>query len=101
MGEAGGDGVIVVVGPDRPPLLGADTDCSAFHVHHVGGDLAAGLASIGGSLLDDGDALVGVAWVRATSSAPVGAIDAMLAYAESKGWLSDDGTTIRAHVETG
>ena len=93
--------MIVVVGPDRPPLLAADADCAAFHVHHVGGDLAAGLAAIGGGLLDDGDALVGVAWVRATSSAPAAAIDGMLAYAETQGWLSDDGATIRAHVETG
>lgn len=93
--------MIVVVGPDRPPLLGADADCTAFHVHHVGGDLAAGLASIGGALLDDGDALVGVAWVRAMSSAPAAAIDGMLAYAATKGWLSDDGTTIRVHIETG
>jgi hypothetical protein len=91
--------MIVVVGPDRPPLLAADADCTAFHVQHVGGDLAAGLASIGGALLDDGDALVGVAWVRASSTAPAAAIDGMLAYAGTRGWLSDDGTTIRAHVE--
>jgi len=93
--------VIVVIGPDRPPLLAADADCTAFHVQHVGGDLGAGLASIGGALLEDGDALVGVAWVRASSSAPAAAIDGMLAYAGSKCWLSDDGTTIRAHVEPG
>ena len=93
--------MIVVIGPDRPPLLAADADCTAFHVQHVGGDLAAGLASIGGGLLDDGDALVGVAWVRAMSSAPGAALDGMLAYAGTKGWLSDDGSTIRAHVETG
>jgi hypothetical protein len=91
--------MIVVVGPDRPPLLAADADCAAFHVQHVGGDLAAGLASIGGALLEDGDALVGVAWVRASSTAPAAAIDEMLAYAGTKGWLSDDGTAIRAHVE--
>jgi hypothetical protein len=91
--------VIVVVGPDRPPLLAADADCTAFHVHHVGGDLAAGLASIGGALLDDGDALVGLAWVRAMSSAPREALDGMLTYAETKGWLSEDRTTIRGHVE--
>lgn len=91
--------MIVVIGPDRPPLLVADTDCTAFHVQHLGGDLAAGLASLGGRLLDDGDALVGVAWVRATSSAPAAALDAMLEHAGAKGWLADEGTTIRAHVE--
>ena len=93
--------MIVVVGPDRPPLLVADTDCTAFHVQHLGGDLGEGLATLGGALLDDGDALVSVAWVRAMSSAPAAAIDAMLEYAGSKGWLSDDGLTLRAHVETG
>lgn len=91
--------MIVVVGPDRPPLLAQDADCTAFHVHHLGGDLAAGLASIGGALLEDGHALVGVAWVRASSSAPAEAIDGMLGHAGSKGWLSEDGTAIRAHVE--
>ena len=91
--------MIVVIGPDRPPLLAHDTDCGSFHVQHVGGDLAAGLASVGGGLLDDGQALVGVAWVRASSSAPSEAIDGMLAYAGSKGWLVEDGSAIRAHVE--
>ena len=92
--------MIVVIGPDRPPLLARDTDCTAFHVHHVGGDLAAGLASIGGALRDDGDALVGVAWVRASSAAPAAAIDDMLEHAAEAGWLSEDGAAIRAHVET-
>jgi len=93
--------VIVVVGADRPVLLADDADCSAFHVAHLGGDLAEGLASIGGRLGDDGDARVPVAWVRACSSAPADAVDGMLAYAASKGWVDDDGGAIRAHVEAG
>jgi len=91
----------VVIGPDRPPLLAADTDCTAFHVQHLGGDLEAGLASIGGALLEDGDALVGIDWVRASSSAPAPAIDGMLEYAAAEGWLTSDGSAIRAHVEVG
>lgn len=92
--------MIVVVGEDRPVLLAEDTDCTAFHVAHVGGDLAAGLATIGGSVGDDGDARVPVAWVRAASSAPADALDGMLAYAASKGWVDGggDGAMIRAHV---
>jgi hypothetical protein len=92
--------VIVVVGADRPVLLAEDADCGRFHVQHVGGDLGEGLASIGGRLGDDGDARVPLAWVRSASSAPADALDAMVAYAGSKGWLDDGGTTIQAHVET-
>lgn len=94
--------MIVVVGPDRPPLLAEGEDCGRFSVQHLGGDLATALESIGGRLSDDGgDALVPVAWVRASSSAPSSALDGMLAYAESKGWLDDGGALIRAHVEPG
>jgi hypothetical protein len=93
--------VIVVVGPDRPPLLAEADDCSAFHVGHLGGDLATALEAIGGRLGDDGDARIPVAWVRQWSTAPAGDLDGMLAYAGSKGWLDDDGTTLRAHVEAG
>jgi hypothetical protein len=93
--------MIVVVGPDRPPLLARDTDCTAFHVQHLGGDLAAALASTGGRLDDDGHAWVGLDWVRASSSAPAAAIDGMVEYAASKGWLGDGGSVLRAHVEAG
>lgn len=91
--------MIVVVGADRPPLLAESADCGRLHVAHLGGDLAAGLESIGGRLGDDGDARVPVAWVRACSDAPGDALDAMLRYAGSKGWLDDGGATVRAHVE--
>jgi len=91
--------VIVVVGADRPVLLAEPDDCARFHVAHVDGDLAGGLEAIGGRLGDDGEARVPVAWIRRTSTAPEAALDGMLAYAESKGWVDDGGATIRAHVE--
>ena len=93
--------MIVVVGADRPALLAEGDDCTRFHVAHVDGELVAGLESIGGRVGDDGEARVPVAWGRASSTAPSDALDGMLAYAESKGWLDDGGTTIRAHVEAG
>jgi hypothetical protein len=92
--------VIVVVGPDRPPLLGESDDCNRFHVVLLpGGDLAAGAEALGGSVTDDGDVLVPVAFVRAHATAPAAALDGMLAFASTKGWL--EGDLIRAHVEAG
>jgi hypothetical protein len=91
--------MIVVVGADRPVLLAEPDDCARFHVAHVNGDLAGGLEAIGGHLGDDGDARVPVAWIRTSSTAPAAALDGMLAYAESQGWLDERGATIRAHVE--
>ena len=59
-----------------------------------------------GEVDGDGEALVLVAAVRRLAAGSVGAswdeeFAAMLEYALSKGWLSDDGTSIRAHVERG
>jgi hypothetical protein len=86
-------------------------DCKRFHVTVRGGGGAGALdealrADAVGSLDGDGEALVHVEAVRRLAA---GTVDetwetdfvAMLDYAGSKGWLSDDGASIRAHVERG
>ena len=59
-----------------------------------------------GKVDGDGEAMVRVDAVRRLAAGSVGAtwdddFAAMLDYARSKGWLSDDGASIRAHVEWG
>jgi len=59
-----------------------------------------------GSVDGDGEAMVRVDAVRRLAGAAVRGkwetdFAAMLDYARSKGWLSDDGSSIRAHVEWG
>jgi hypothetical protein len=59
-----------------------------------------------GSVDGDGEAVIDVAAVRRLAAGSVGItwdddMAAMLDYARSKGWLSDDGEAIRAHVEWG
>jgi hypothetical protein len=100
--------MIVVVGTDGVHVE-APEDLRRFHVQAPPGvDAAAALAAVGfGRGAGDGgdDLLVSVAAVRAAVSGQVDPnvwepqFAAMLDYAGSKGWLSDDGTMIRAHVE--
>ncbi len=86
-------------------------DCGRFHVAVRGTGDAADLesalrGSAVGTVDGDGEALVDVAAVRRLAA---GSVDetwetdfaAMLDYARSKGWLSEDGASIRAHVEWG
>ena len=84
-------------------------DCGRFHVavrglgHAPAVDDA--LQSGGAGWLDgEGSAFVRVEWVRAMASGQVAddwdaRFAGMLDYARDKGWLSDDGQAIRAHVE--
>jgi hypothetical protein len=59
-----------------------------------------------GEVLPDGNHLmVPLATVRRMAAGRVGTdweqdFGSMIAYAERKGWLSDDGTRVRAHLET-
>jgi hypothetical protein len=85
--------------------------CGRFHVVVRGtGDAvsleAALRSSAVGTVDGDGEALVDVAAVRRLAAGSVGEtwegdFTAMLDYARSKGWLSEDGASIRAHVEWG
>jgi len=86
-------------------------ECGRFHVTARGAGDAAGLdsalrANAVGNIDGDGEAMVRVEAVRRLASGSVGEqwegeFRAMLDYARSKGWLSEDGTSIRAHVEWG
>ncbi len=98
-------------------VLEDPADCGRFHVAVRGAaDAMAGAAGDAvaldralrsdavGSLDGDGEALVLVDAVRRLAAGSVGDtwdddFAAMLRYAGSKGWLSEDGASIRAHVE--
>src|ERR1700681_1042605 len=92
-------------------VLAEASDCTRFHVAVRGSGDAGTLdgalrAGSGGTVDGDGEAVVDVAAVRRLAAGSVGAtwdddFAAMLDYARSKGWLSDDGGAIRAHVEWG
>jgi len=88
--------------------LSEPEDCKRFNVAARGGEadaLGAALADAGiGRLLPSGDAMIEVQAVRrmAAGRVPDGWDDefaGMLQYAESKGWLDNDGAAIQAHVE--
>lgn len=82
-------------------------DCTSLSVYAgLDADLAAALSGAGLAAGVDrsGELDLVVSALRALAeSGPVGPgwaqrWEAMLAYAQAKGWLSDDGTTVRAHV---
>jgi hypothetical protein len=97
--------VVIVVDGDAV-RLDEPEDCTRFHVAVVG-DADGALAAAGAGRFEDRDtAFVSVDAVRGMAAGRVGAgwagdFAAMLRFAESKGWLADDGTTIQAHVERG
>jgi hypothetical protein len=92
-------------------VLAEPADCTRFHVAVRGSGDAGTLdralrAQSVGSVDGDGEAVIDVAAVRRLAAGSVGAtwdddLAAMLAYARSKGWLSEDGGALRAHVEWG
>ena len=84
------------------------SDCRSFDVvvHGSGDDEALDQALAGASVgwTEGTDALVTVAAVRRLAAGSVGEgwesdLRAMLDYARSRGWLTEDGQSIRAHVE--
>jgi hypothetical protein len=98
-----------------PPSVGlADpADCARFDVQVHGGDAGDAVALDGalraqgaGAAVGTAEADIAVAAVRRMATGAVGPsweadFGAMLDYARTKGWLSDDGAMIRAHVERG
>ena len=102
--------VAVDLEADPPAVaLAEPDDCTRFHVAVTGtGDAAAADRALrahkAGAIDGDGEALVLVAAVRALAEGSVGPdweskFTAMLDYASSKGWLSDDAASIRAHLQ--
>ena len=93
---------------DEAPVVALEDpeDCRAFSVR-VRGDrarLGAALGSAGVGRMDGDEALIQVDAVRRLAAPQVGPpweddFTAMLAYAEGKGWIADEGRSIRAHVE--
>jgi hypothetical protein len=104
--------VVVDMGAEPASVeLAEPADCARFPVTVQGDADAAALdralrSNEVGMVDGDGEAMVRVDAVRRLASGSVGAtwdgdFATMLDYARSKGWLSDDGASIRAHVEWG
>lgn len=97
--------MVIVVDGDSV-RLDAPEDLKGFKVVVASGDEASAgraLASVG-RMIDRETAWVRAGAVRALAHGRVDGdwddgFDAMLGYAASKGWLSDDGSEIQAHVE--
>jgi hypothetical protein len=92
----------------EPPAVALDDpeDCTAFSVRVRGerAGLADALASSGVGRMDGDEALIAVDAVRGLAAGRVGSswerdFAAMRDYAEGKGWMADQGRSIRAHVE--
>ena len=84
------------------------TNLKQFHVSadDAAVDVGAALAGSGFGTMEGNDAMISVEAVRSAAAGRVGdgweaGFEAMLDFARSKGWLSDDGTAVRAHVERG
>jgi len=99
---------VVLTSGDPLVTLGEPTDCTRFDVvvHGQGDDAALdrALASASVGVRDKDEVLVSVAAVRRLAAPEVGAgweadFTAMLDYAAGRGWLTDDASAIRAHVE--
>lgn len=99
--------MVVVV--DRGTVrLDQPEDCARFHVLVVGdADLVAvadALTDAGAGRIADDAALVSIDAVRRMAAGRVGPawdddFAAMVRFAETKGWLADDGASIQAHIE--
>ena len=92
----------------EPPAVALEDpeDCKAFAVRARGdrAGLGTALEAAGVGRMDGDEALVAVDAVRRMADGRVGPgwegdFAAMLDYAESKGWIADDGRSIRAHIE--
>jgi hypothetical protein len=99
--------VDVDVAAEPPAVVLEDPgDCKAFSVRARGGraGLAGALESAAVGRMDGDEALIDVDAVRRLAAGRVGDgwegdFAAMLGYAEGKGWIADEGRSIRAHVE--
>lgn len=100
--------VVVASSADGEPALTLDQadDCGSFHLEARGvdaGGVAAALAKAGAGTLSGDDAFIAPAVIERLAAGSGGAdwterFAAMLAYAETKGWLDADGA-VQAHIE--
>lgn len=82
-------------------------DCTSFKVllaEDARAALPALLSSTSAGRLDHEDIMVSVVWLKSECAGRIGMgwnyrFANMLVYAAGKGWLSDDGSHVRAHIE--
>jgi hypothetical protein len=99
--------IVDLTSPGAGVSLHEPNDCTVFDVvvHGHGDDADVDGVLQAGSVgrMDGGEALVDVDAVRRLASGSVGDtwetdLQAMLEFARSRGWLTDDGAAIRAHI---
>lgn len=98
--------MIIVLRADTPPRL---TDADRLDRLHAECDSDLGTIQFDEFVrpADDTHVWVDVDWLRTSGQAQVGDpefaanFDGMIAYATKKGWLDDEGTAVRAHIEHG
>ncbi|MCW2718523.1 hypothetical protein [Pseudonocardia sp.] len=101
--------IVSVDAAARPAVVALDDpdDCGRLHLAVTGDEASARQALEGaavGTLVDRETAIVAVDAVRRMAQGRVGddwagKFSAMLAFAGTKGWLTDDGGGIQAHCE--
>ncbi|BCW61582.1 hypothetical protein [Arthrobacter sp. StoSoilB22] len=82
-------------------------DCTSFKVllsEEARENLPGLLKTTAAGRMDKEDVLVSVDWIRGECAGRIGMgwnyrFANMLVYAAGKGWLSDDGSLVRAHIE--
>lgn len=82
-------------------------DCTSFKVllsEDAKENLSGLLETTAAGRMDKEDVLVSVDWIRGECAGRIGMgwnyrFANMLVYAAGKGWLSDDGSLVRAHIE--
>ena len=99
--------MIVAVDLEAGASVSEPEDLTSFHVVSASGDDAVVGAAMGeaGHPAGDGDVWVSASWIKQEVASRVSdtwsaSFDSMMAYAASKGWLSDGGHHIKAHIET-
>lgn len=109
--DPGGVGLAAVDELDRFHVCvsgGADCPDRARALDRALGSAGAGrmlpTEGAGGHAADGGgDAMIAIAWIRAATTGATAdwteRFDAMVRFAQSKGWTDADGTSIQGHVE--
>ena len=98
--------MIIRIDPTSGPTVDQPSELTSFHATSPTADEDAVAAALGpaGRTAGQGHVWISADWIRSEVAGRVEpgwveSFDGMVAYARSKGWLDDDGSHIRAHIE--
>ena len=98
--------MIVLLSPDVPPVVTDLDRLDRLHAERTGAVGSAQMGDLCRPGPDDEHVWLSVEGLREAGSTQSGddgfvaKFDGMISYASSQGWLNDDGTHVRAHIET-